>query len=243
MKQSMSLRDVVRTPSSSTAGWIPLRARLVLLVLCAAACACSNAPPASPWQADAHGALQGFTSAYLAGDTRVAESELARARRALSATGRVELVAQAELIGCAARTASLQFEPCTGFDALAADAGPAARAYAAYLSGRVEGIDASLLPAHHRAVLAAKADNAASDRLGGIEEPLARLVAAGVLLKRSEITPAEIARAVETASAQGWRRALLAWLGVQAQRAEQAGAQQDAARIRRRMALVGGDAN
>jgi hypothetical protein len=47
--------------------------------------------------------------------------------------------------------------------------------------------------------------------------------------------------ATETASAQGWRRPLLAWLGVQAARAEQAGAAEEAQRIRRRMALAAGE--
>jgi hypothetical protein len=49
-----------------------------------------------------------------------------------------------------------------------------------------------------------------------------------------------VAQAVETASAQGWRRPLLAWLGVQAKLAEQGGDAAEAERVRRRMALVGG---
>ena len=68
--------------------------------------------------------------------------------------------------------------------------------------------------------------------------PLSRLVAAAVLLRRGDATPASLQTAVDTASAQGWRRPLLAWLGVQALRAEQAGAADEAARLRRRIALV-----
>ena len=43
---------------------------------------------------------------------------------------------------------------------------------------------------------------------------------------------------VPTASAQGWRRPLLAWLMVQLQRAEAAGAADDAQQLRRRIAIV-----
>jgi hypothetical protein len=43
---------------------------------------------------------------------------------------------------------------------------------------------------------------------------------------------------MDTASAQGWRRPLLAWLNVQAQRAEQGGDSEEAARLRRRIALT-----
>ena len=42
----------------------------------------------------------------------------------------------------------------------------------------------------------------------------------------------------ETASAQGWRRPLLAWLGVQQRLAQQNGQAEEAARLRRRMDLA-----
>ena len=64
------------------------------------------------------------------------------------------------------------------------------------------------------------------------------LVAAAALLQAGRASPAVQALAVETASAQGWRRPLLAWLQVQAARAEQGGATEEAARLRRRIALV-----
>jgi hypothetical protein len=69
-------------------------------------------------------------------------------------------------------------------------------------------------------------------------DPLSQLVAAGVLLQTGKANPAVIAQAIDTASAQGWRRPLLAWLGVQAQRAEQGGDLDEAARLRRRMDIT-----
>jgi hypothetical protein len=62
----------------------------------------------------------------------------------------------------------------------------------------------------------------------------------GVQFKTGGISPAGITQAVEIASAQGWRRPLLAWLGVQAKRAEDAGDSETAARIRRRIELISG---
>ena len=121
-------------------------------------------------------------------------------------------------------------DPCTGFDALRADAPPAEQAYADYLAGLPH--DAALLPAAQR--------GAGPDTLGAIGDPLARLVAAGVLLRTGRASPTVIAAAVDTASAQGWRRPLLAWLQLQLQRAEQAGAEADAQRLRRRIALIAG---
>ena len=63
-------------------------------------------------------------------------------------------------------------------------------------------------------------------------------MSAGVLFRTGRITPVQIAAATELASSQGWRRPLLAWLGMQAKRAESAGDAQAAARIRRRIDLI-----
>ena len=203
----------------------------VSIALCVAALlsACGGAPPAPDWQSNASAALKNFETAYLKGDTRVAEAEFARARAELASTGRADLVAHAELVRCAAQVASLAFDECPGFAALAADAGAPERAYAAYLSGRWQGLNFDLLPVQHRAV-------ARGGTLPG--DPLARLVAAGALLRAGRIDPAGISSASETASANGWRRPLLAWLGVQEKRAADAGDGEAASRVRRRMELI-----
>jgi hypothetical protein len=163
----------------------------------------------------------------------VAEAEFANARSELGRAGRPELLARAALVRCAAQVASMVFEPCIAFDALRADATAADRAYADYLAGRVQPGDIALLPPQHRAVAADSTDPVAA--LRAIEDPLARLVAAGVLFNSGRASPAVLALAAETASEQGWRRPLLAWLGAQRALAEKAGDLQDAARLQRRM--------
>ena len=186
--------------------------RLALLSLVLAGCAGGPLPP--DWQMNARQALESFKSNYLAGDTRSAETEFVRAKSELARTGRGDLLARAELTRCAVRTASLEFDDCAAFEALRSEAGSEETAYAEYLSGR--------------------AQRAAGD------DALSRLVWLGVQFKTGGISPAGIAQAVEIASAQGWRRPLLAWLGVQAKRAEDAGDSETAARIRRRIELISG---
>ena len=215
--------------------------------------ACASKPPAPDWQANAFAALKSFSTAYLNGNTRLANLEFARARLEISSTGRADLLARAELTRCAARVASLEFDNCASYQPLAADAGASEQAYAAFLSGQWSGLDVALLPAHHRTLvlkaatvpsISASANTGPANpapgpgMLGAIEDPLARLVAAGVLLQNSRLTPSDIAVATETASAQGWRRPLLAWLGVQHKRAIDGGDHDTAARIQRRIDLV-----
>lgn len=209
--------------------------------------ACQGGPPPPQWRLDASDALDQYREAWLRGETRVALQAFERARRELASTGSAELVARAELTRCALQGASLAFDDCPGFAPLARDADAGSRAYAAYIGGRWTEVDAALLPASHRSAFAAaggglrKPDDgapAAPGVLGAIEDPVARLVAAGALMRVGRLAPADVATAAETASANGWRRPLLAWLGVQEARARAAGDAEAAAAIRRRIELV-----
>jgi len=171
-------------------------------------------PQPLDWQAGAASGLQAFQRHYFAGHTDLAEAEFQRARTELARTGRADLVARAELVRCAVRAASLEFDDCPRFEALRYGAGREEIAYADYLLGK------------------------GARRASG--DAISRLVGAAVQLRRGSIDPAGIARAVDIASEQGWRRPLLAWLGVQEKRAADAGDSETAARVRRRIELISG---
>lgn len=198
------------------------RVRLALLAaVCVLLAGCAGGPPPPDWEIGAHGALDAYARHALEGNRRLAERDLARARAALARTGRADLMARAELTRCAVQVASLEFEPCTGFEALRADTPPAEQAYADFLAGRWTALDSGLLPGRYQAIVDATAESAAA--LESIEDPRSRLIAAGALFRVSRLSPSGIALARETASAQGWRRPLLAWLGVEIERAQAAG--------------------
>jgi hypothetical protein len=74
--------------------------------------------------------------------------------------------------------------------------------------------------------------------LAKIEDPLSRLVGASALFKSGGATVSVVALAVDTASDQGWRRPLIAWLNVQADQAKAAGDAATEARVRRRLSLI-----
>ncbi len=175
---------------------------------------CAGGPPPADWQLESYAAAKAFQASYLNGTSRVAENEFARLKSEFSATGRLDLAARAELLRCALRAASLEFDDCPGFEKLRPYAGPEETAYADYLAGR--------------------ASRAAS------EDALSRLVFLGVQFKAGKATPENINSAVEISSEQGWRRPLLAWLGVEEKRAEAAGDASALERIRRRIALASG---
>ena len=211
--------------------------RWLYVAMLLALAGCASGPKPADWQLEAKGAIDRSVAAYLEGNTRVEAVELALARSEISSTGRIDLMARGELLHCASHVASLVFEPCADFEKMRQDAPPAERAYADYLAGKLPTQDAALLPAAQRAVAAGGSDAAVQ----AISDPLSQLVAAAVLLRTGRASPVVVQLAVDGASSRGWRRPLLAWLGVQLALAEKGGNDTEAARLRRRIALTQGD--
>lgn len=224
-----------RAPTSAAAGGIAILAMALLG-------ACAGGPPAPDWQASARSSLDLGVAAYLSGDAKAEAEDFERARGSIARTGRADLLARAELMRCAAQVASLVFEPCERVDRLRADVPEAEQAYADFLAGRrLMPAAIQRLPAAQQSTAAAVAGGEASlANAQSIEDPLSRLIGIAVLFQAGKASPAHIALAVETASAQGWRRPLLGWLKVQAQLAERAGHTAEVQRLQRRIDLVAG---
>lgn len=220
--------------------------------------ACASTAPPPDWQANAFAALGSYTSAYLSGNTRVADHEFERAKSEIARTGRTDLMARLELARCATQVASLDVSPCTAYTSFVMDAKPQEQAYAAFISGQWSELDPALLPANYQewvvqalktsapgkyaesstATSQAVSITPTSKLLSQIQDPLSRLIAAGSLLQREQLTPGDIALAVDTASNQGWRKPLLAWLGLQQKREQAADHTAVAANLQRRIDLV-----
>lgn len=212
--------------------------KAVVLLVAAALAACSSGPTPPDWQLQARPAIDSSITMDLNGDTAAAKREFERGRALLARTGQPALLARAELMRCAARVASLDFAACDGFERWRADAPAAEQAYADHLAGKsLEPARIALLPQAQRAVAAAIAAKTPL-AVQSIEDPQSRLIAAALLLRARLADPATLTLAADTASAQGWRRPLLAWLEALAYRAEQAGATDEAQRLRRRIELV-----
>jgi hypothetical protein len=151
------------------------------------------------------------------------------------------LVARADLVRCALHVASLEYDNCTAAISTNPDVAEPEHAYADYLSSNWQNLDASriaMLPEQHRAFVGAKEDASRIAGLVAVQDPLARLIAASVLFRQGNLSPTGVNLAVESASLQGWRRPLLAWLGVQLKLAESGADATATARVRRRIDLV-----
>lgn len=233
-------------------GMRPWGVPLALLAVTVLLSACA-ASPVPAWRIETRHAVEQATEATLAGRLRAAEQQWRAAAEAAAASGRADALARVALARCAAEQAALVWDGCPAARPYLADAGPQERAYAAYLGAVWEasppaggGPSVEELPPPHRPIARMlRADGAPADLargLAAVDDPLARLVAGGIAWRAGRLDAAGAALMVETASQQGWRRPLAAWLGVQARLAEAAGDTDAAARARRRQDWVLGGA-
>jgi len=215
------------------------RFALVLIAACALS-ACASKPKSPDWAMNEQGAVERATDAYLSGKVQIAAVEWERARDEVRRTARPDLLARLELVRCAAQVAALETTACEAYEPLAASAAAPERAYARYLRGALLSGDLALLPPQHQAVAAAAdaGPQAAAAALAGMADPLARLVAAGALAARGPVAMAVVQQAVDTASAQGWSRPLMAWLLNQRRLAQEQGDAALAAQAQQRLQLL-----
>ncbi|WP_325064907.1 hypothetical protein [Comamonas odontotermitis] len=209
----------------------------IALVASSALLACAGGQKVPDWAVNEQGAVERATDAYLSGNSRVADVEWRRAREEVRRTARPDLLARLELARCAAQVAALDASPCSGYEAVAQDAAAPEQAYARYLRGAQQMADIALLPKAQQAVAAQQPASAVA-ALAAIDDPLSRLVAAGAMAVRGPLPMAVVQQAVDTASAQGWRRALLAWLINQQRLAQEQGDTVLAAQVQRRLDVL-----
>jgi hypothetical protein len=193
--------------------------RLGAGVAVAALLGCAQAPVAQ-WQGASVQASHRGVQAYLVGMGQVADIEFEHARRAVGSTANLEAVAHIELLQCAARIASLEPLVCTP-SVDAAYMSQAQLVYLNYLNAMLPvEAKAALLPAAQRKVVLALRNGVSMeavvrDMQTSNDQPLSTLLACAIANQHQAAPLAVVGQAVDIASAQGWRKPLLAWLSVQ----------------------------
>ena len=206
---------------------------LVLLAACG-----SGGPPPPDWKTDSADLIERYQKHALLGDNTLAERYFKQAVAATGGAGRVAETARLWLVRCATRRAMLIDDACAEYADLARIAPNAAdQAYYQFVTLQWGGLDASLLPRQHQDLLRA-ARGRRGEALGKIDDPLARLLDASLLVMRQEADARTLALATETASSQGWRQPLLTYLKLQQKQAAAQGDATELARLERRIQLV-----
>lgn len=215
-----------------------MKALLALASLVVLAACGSGGPPPPDWKSDAADLVERYQKHALLGENLLAERYFQQAVAATGGAGRAAETARLWLLRCAVRRAMLIDDACAEYTDLAQiEPHPADDAYYRFVTLRWEALDAGLLPRQHRELVRASA----AKRPGIVEridDPLARLLDASLLVMRGEADAATLALAAETASARGWRQPLLTYLRLQEKQAGTRGDATEQARLARRIRLV-----
>jgi len=212
---------------------------LLIFIFILAGCA---SRPAPVWIASGHQQLENFKTDFLIGRApHVTELHFKRAVEELKKGGDPDLLGKAWLTRMALQTAVLSGSEEGDYPLIeAARSVPANRNFYLFLKGDPVA-DASLLPERYRPFLKEfNAGNAAGveKAIAAIEDPLSRLIAAGLAERRRLVSEAMLESAVETAAREGWKRALIAWLERLRAFHEAAGETAKAAAVSRRLEII-----
>ncbi|HMM47602.1 MAG TPA: hypothetical protein PKC12_06435 [Thiobacillaceae bacterium] len=213
--------------------------RLLVLATAIILAACgSGGPPPPEWKSDAADLVARYQKHALRGENLLAERYFQQAVAATGGAGRVAETARLWLLRCAVRRAMLIDDACAEYVDLAPiEPNRADDAYYRFLRLEWEHVEPALLPPQHRDLLRAPAEKRPAV-LPRIEDPIARLLDASLLVMRGEADDATLALAAETASERGWRQPLLTYLRLLEKRAAERGDDAEAARLGVRIRLV-----
>lgn len=189
--------------------------------------------------------LETYKRQYLAGGSPVvAERHFQKALEELKKSGDLDLLGKAWLTRMALQVAALA-DPEEGEYGRVAAAEPnrANSNYYRFLNGNPAEVEGALLPAQYRSYLKAlqQRDPAQAEKeiVALADDPLSQLIAAGLAVRSGLESEAILLSAVNAASQNGWKRALVAWLERLQAWHEARGNTASAAAVRQRIDVIG----
>lgn len=212
---------------------------LACVVTLLVGCGSRGLPPPD-WKTSAASLVERYKKHALLGENVLAERYFQQAVKATGGAGRLDDTAKLWLVRCATRRAMLIDDACMEYVELATDLPDTEdQAYYQFITLRWDDLDSAKLPEQHRDLVRAPTA-LRPDILRRIEDPLARLLDASLLVMRQEADAATLTLATETASERGWRQPLLTYLKLQHQQAAARGDSGELTRLAKRIQLVEG---
>jgi hypothetical protein len=214
---------------------------LVSFILLIQGCGFNQKPG---WFINSSNKLETFKANYLSGaETSVTETNFEEAVEEIKKSGDLDLLQKAWLTRMALQTAVLKGMEEGDYRKIAAvKPFPENDNFYAFLKGDISAVDLKLLPEQYRefsgALLKGDVPKTGKAIASMKDEPVSRLIAAGIALHGNIESEAIIQTAVETSSINGWKMALIAWLERLAAFYDASGGAGKATEVRRRIELI-----
>lgn len=190
--------------------------KIFCVLTCIALLSGCGAKAVPEWMKTGRNEMENFKKLYLQGRDRLAEISFEKALAEIKSSGDLELLQIAYLTRYAVQISALEDFEDTEYLRLAAVEPQAGNAsFHAFLRGAFDRVDNQALPRQYRPFLHAcsSGNQTETDRaIAAMEDPLSRLIASGVAVRKQLYHENTLNAAIRTASEQGWKKALLAYM-------------------------------
>ena len=188
----------------------------LLLFLCFAFFIGCASKPVPAWKNAASNQLENYKYDYLIGNTQIADIRFNKAVEEIKKSGDLEILEIAYLTKYAVQIALLEKIDDIEYDKIEAlYLSLSNRNFHAFLKGNFLFVERNLLPEQYQRFYTLFQNNKISDvtdAILDIEDPLSRLVATGLVVRNNSHDERCLQNAIDTASENGWKKALLVYL-------------------------------
>ena len=177
---------------------------------------CGSSKPVPDWTDASFNQLDNYKKSYLSGKERIAEAYFNKAVDEIKSSGDLEILARAYLTKYAVHVAVLEaFDDREYMRIDAVEPILQNKNFYSFLKGAFDNVDEKLLPQQYagflRAFQSGKKDDVAHE-ISKMDNPLSKLIALGLLVQKNKNDETDLKLAIDIASHNGWKKALLAYL-------------------------------
>lgn len=177
---------------------------------------CGSSKPVPEWKDASLNQLDNYKKSYLSGKERIAEAYFNKAVDEIKSSGDLEILARAYLTKYACQVAVLEaFDDREFLRIDAVEPILQNKNFYSFLKGAFDNVDENQLPQQYvgffRAFTSGKEDEIAHE-ISKMDNSLSKLIALGLLVQKNKADEMQLTLAIDIASQNGWKKAILAYL-------------------------------
>lgn len=193
-----------------------MRKIICLMVFSFLLVGCGSSKPVPDWTDASFNQLDNYKKSYLSGKERIAEAYFNKAVDEIKNSGDLDVLARAYLTKYAVHVAVLEaFDDREYLRIDAVEPILQNKSFYSFLKGAFDNVDEKLLPQQYagflRAFQSGKKDDVAHE-ISKMDNHLSKLIALGLLVQKNKNDETDLKLAIDIASHNGWKKALLAYL-------------------------------